>query len=123
IDQIIDLCDFVSVNSLSQWQRFKPRLVAKTSFGIRINPQVSFIDDHRYDPCRKHSKLGVPLDRLVGVMENEPGILRDVEGMYFHSNCDSSNFGQLLETVRHLDTKLSELLRQMRWMNIGGGYL
>jgi carboxynorspermidine decarboxylase len=123
IDQITDLCDFVSVNSLSQWHRFKARLLGKTSCGIRINPQVSFIDDYRYDPCRKHSKLGVPLDSLVAVMENEPGMLRDVEGLHFHSNCDSSDFGQLLETVRHLDTKLGELLRQVRWMNIGGGYL
>ena len=123
IDQVAELCDFVSLNSLSQWQRYKPRLLRRTSCGVRINPKISFVDDYRYDSCRKHSKLGVSIDSLARVMEDDPSMLRGIEGLHFHSNCDSSDFGQLLKTVTHLDTQLGDLLSRMRWINIGGGYL
>jgi carboxynorspermidine decarboxylase len=56
-------------------------------------------------------------------MEDDPSMLRGIEGLHFHSNCDSSDFGQLLKTVTHLDTQLGDLLSRMRWINIGGGYL
>lgn len=123
IDQIARLCDFVSVNSLAQWQRFSPSLLGRTSCGLRVNPQLSFVNDDRYAPSRRHSKLGVPLDSLITLIDKDPNSLRGVEGLHFHNNCDSVDFGQLLDTVKHLDTTLGELLRQMRWLNIGGGYL
>lgn len=40
-----------------------------------------------------------------------------------HSNCDASDFNGLLATVRRLDTRLSELLRKIQWINLEGGYL
>src|ERR1700752_1055485 len=52
IQQIAELCDFVTLNSLSQWRRFRETLPGRASCGLRINPQLSFIDDHRYAPCR-----------------------------------------------------------------------
>ena len=53
------LCDYVSFNSLCQWRRHAPGLQGRANCGIRVNPQLSFADDFRYDPCRPHSKLGV----------------------------------------------------------------
>ena len=40
--------------------RFIP-VLTKASTGLRVNPELSFVKDARYDPCRAHSKLGVPI--------------------------------------------------------------
>ena len=123
IDIITDLCDYISFNSLSQWSRFGQIVVGRASCGLRVNPRLSFVDDIRYSPCRKHSKLGVPLDTLVEAVRTKPDQLHRIRGLHFHTNCDSSDFSQLLATVRHLDKLLPTLLDRVEWVNVGGGYL
>ena len=75
------------------------------------------------DPCRPHSKLGVPLERLTATVAADRGQIAGVEGVHVHSNCDSTDLSQLLRTVRHLDENLGPLLHGLRWINLGGGYL
>ena len=123
VDEIASLCDFVSFNSLSQWRTYGKAMSGNTSRGLRVNPQMSFLDDGRYDPCRPHSKLGVPLDLLVDVLKDEPGQLSGIEGILVHSNCDSPDLGQARATVQHLRANLGGLLEGLRWINLGGGYL
>ena len=123
VDEIGSLCDYVSLNSLGQWLRYGDTLRPGTSCGLRVNPQLSFVDDDRFDPCRKHSKLGVPLDDLVSTATADPGQLEGLEGILVHSNCDSTDFGELLATVRRLEQDLDALLRGLEWVNLGGGYL
>ncbi len=123
VQQIAELCDFVTLNSLSQWRQFDEKLLGRTSCGLRINPQISFVSDNRYAPCRRYSKLGIPLDSMAAAMEREPGILKGIEGLHFHSNCDSSDFEQLLQTVKLLDARMGAILKRIRWINLGGGYL
>jgi len=117
------LCDFVSFNSLSQWDMFRDRMKGSSSCGIRVNPQISFVDDERYDPCRPGSKLGVPLDDLVAEFDRDPARFAGLRGILFHTNCDSSDFGQLLATVEHIHSRAAELLAGVEWVNLGGGYL
>ena len=121
--EISSLSDFVAFNSLGQWERFAPLLRDRTSPGLRVNPQLSFADDCRYDPCRPHSKLGVPLDDLAETFRDEPGRLNGVRGLLLHSNCDSQDFGELRATVDRLGECVPGLLRQVEWVNLGGGYL
>ena len=123
LDEIGSLCDYVAFNSLGQWQRLSGRLQGAVNCGLRVNPQLSFADDCRYDPCRPHSKLGAPLDDLAAVLRDEPGRLDGVRGLLFHSNCDSPDFGELRATVERLQTRIPGLLRQVEWVNLGGGYL
>ena len=59
VDNLAELCDYVSFNSLSQWIRFRPIVGSRARCGLRVNPQLSFVNDDRYNPCRKYSKLGV----------------------------------------------------------------
>ncbi len=120
--QIGELCDFVSFNSLGQWERFRAEM-QPASCGIRVNPQLSFLDDDRYDPCRSHSKLGAPLDALVEIAERQPERLEGLEGVHVHTNCDSTDLRQLDATVEHLCSRLDGLLRRLEWINLGGGYL
>ena len=122
-DEIGSLCDYVSFNSLSQWEMHSPKLKGWANCGLRVNPQLSFADDCRYDPCRPQSKLGVPLDDLAAVLRDEPARLDGVRGLLVHSNCDSPDFGELRATVERLQSRIPSLLRQVEWVNLGGGYL
>jgi len=71
IEELSELCDYIAFNSLNQWTRFKFKAINQTSPGLRINPQISYVKDERYDPSSKHSKLGVPLEQLIRVLNNE----------------------------------------------------
>ena len=117
------LCDYVSFNSLGQWERYGANLSGNADCGLRVNPQLSFADDCRYDPCRPQSKLGAPLDELAAVLRDEPGRLDGVRGLLAHSNCDSADFGELRATVERLESRIPGLLRRVEWVNLGGGYL
>ena len=117
------LCDFISFNSLNQWDMFRDRVKGGSSCGIRVNPQISFVDDDRYDPCRPGSKLGVPLEDLAAEFDRDPARFAGLQGILFHSNCDSSDFGQLLATVEHIHSNVPEVLATVEWVNLGGGYL
>ncbi len=122
-DEIGLLCDYVSFNSLNQWKMHSWRLKGRANCGLRVNPQLSFADDCRYDPCRPHSKLGVPLSDLAAVLHEDPARVDGVRGLLFHSNCDSPDFSELLTTVEQLRACIPGLLQQVEWVNLGGGYL
>ncbi len=122
IPRLNELCDYVSLNSLSQLDRFIPALT-EASVGLRVNPELSFVKDARYDPCRAHSKLGVPIRQLACVADSDPEALSGVAGIHLHSNCDSRSFEPLLKTVRRVSRKIDALLHQVSWVNLGGGYL
>ena len=123
VAEIIRTCDYITLNSLSQWGRFRNRFSECVHCGLRINPHLSMVRDDRYDPCRKHSKLGIPLDSLIEAFRNESSWLAGINGLHFHTNSDSSDFSQLLRTVEHIDASLSDLLSRLSWINLGGGYI
>ena len=123
LDEIGSLCDYVAFNSLSQWEMHSPKLKGRANCGLRVNPQLSFADDCRYDPCRPQSKLGVPLDGLAAALSDEPARLDGVRGLLVHSNCDSRDFGELRATVERLQERIPGLLERVEWVNLGGGYL
>jgi len=123
VREISEICDFVSLNSIGQWKRFHLDFEGKASCGIRVNPGISFISDDRYNPCRQHSKLGVTVGELLNAASSAPNQLRGIRGLHIHNNCDSSDFTQLLRTVEHVDSHLSEFLSGLSWVNLGGGYI
>jgi carboxynorspermidine decarboxylase len=112
----------MALNSMSQLERFGGT-VGQTSIGLRINPGLSFVKDDRFNPCRAGSKLGVPMRDLVRATTEHPGLLADLEGIHFHSNCDAKSFEPLLKTVRRVAKNLDHVLRRVSWVNLGGGYL
>lgn len=118
--ELADNCDYVSFNSLSQLEQWGPIFAGRVSVGLRLNPGRSFVDDSRYDPCRRHSKLGVSLDELVAAGDR---IAPLIDGLHIHSNCDSTDLDELLETVRVLDSRIGSVLSEADWINLGGGYL
>ena len=115
--------DYLTFNSLSQWKLLGGQVPAATQAGIRVNPELSFVRDPRYDPCRQNSKLGVPISKLVEVAEAEPARLRGLNGLHFHNNCEETDFASLLATARHIQDMIPNLLESFDWINMGGGYL
>lgn len=118
---ISEYCDYVSFNSLSQWQRFGSQ-VTNVQRGLRINPGLSFVKDERYDPCRPGSKLGVPLAQLEQAGQSGD-LLRGISGLHIHTNCEANDYRQLVETVDRLVSGRDGLMTGMQWLNLGGGYL
>lgn len=123
IGQISSLCDFISFNSLSQWRRLRNRAMLDTSLGLRINPQISAVQDERYDPCRRHSKLGVPLDQFADIIRKDPEEFNKIAGLHFHANSESRSAVPLLAGVKQIDAVAGSLLNRIEWINLGGGYL
>jgi carboxynorspermidine decarboxylase len=121
--QFSDRLDYLTVNSLSQWDFLQEWVSPRASVGLRLNPQLSFIRDARYDPCAKQSKLGVPMDKLADLVAADPAALRGITGLHFHSNCEATGFVDLLTTARHIQNVIPNILHQIDWINIGGGYL
>jgi len=118
-----DRLDYLTVNSLSQWDFLRDSVSPSTSVGLRLNPQLSFVRDARYDPCRQQSKLGVPMSKLADLVATDPAVLRGITGLHFHNNCDGADFGNLLTTARHIQSVIPDILHQVDWINIGGGYM
>ena len=94
-----------------------------TTCGLRVNPQLSLLSDERYDPCRRASKLGVPIGFLERVQREQPDLLDGLTGLHVHTNCDSARFSQLANTVDVLHRRLGPTLARCGWVNLGGGYL
>ncbi|MEJ2619291.1 MAG: carboxynorspermidine decarboxylase [Candidatus Thiodiazotropha sp.] len=123
MSEIGELCDTVSFNSLSQLQRLPFLMAGKARIGLRVNPQCSFLDDPRYDPCRKHSKLGAPLTDVVKHYGEGSFRQSKLSGLHLHTNFGSSSFAPLETTVKHLQAQLPKLVKELEWINLGGGYL
>ena len=123
MSRLAELCDHVALNSISQWVRYRETLRRKTSTGLRINPQLSLVKDERYNPCRGYSKLGIPIKQLAESWARDPRAFEGLEGIHFHTNCESLTYRPLLRTVHLVSSRLGGLLKRMKWINLGGGYL
>lgn len=123
IDSLVEVCDYLSLNSLSQLERFSGAALGRISLGVRVNPEVSFISDSRYDPCRMNSKLGVPLSKMEDLVHRKPTLFDSITGIHVHGNCDSTDLNGVLHTVHILAARLDPLLRHVKWVNLGGGYM
>ncbi len=116
-EELSRLCSHISFNSLSQKERTET-LLNGVSLGLRVNPKRSFLDDDRFDPCRKYSKLGIDINQL----QQQP-LDKNIEGLHCHTVFSCTRVEPLLKTVEQLQTLLWKNGRQLKWINLGGGYL
>ncbi|MEA4921231.1 MAG: carboxynorspermidine decarboxylase [Clostridiaceae bacterium] len=116
IDEILKICDHISFNSFSQWEKYRHKaLSAGKSCGIRINPQHSTQEHGIYDPCSEGSRLGVTRQNFY------PDLLEGIEGLHFHTLCEQ-NSDALIETLKAVEEKFGEFIPKMKWVNFGGGH-
>lgn len=117
-DRLLDLCDHVVFNSISQWRHFKPRVQdhsARVRCGIRVNPEHSEVETPIYDPCAAHSRLGVRR------ADFDDGSLDGISGLHFHTLC-GHDADALARTLDVFERKFGEYLAAMDWVNFGGGH-
>ncbi|GHV58463.1 carboxynorspermidine decarboxylase [Bacteroidia bacterium] len=117
---IIKACSsHITFNSLSQFRRFyKDTLNNPTpiSCGLRINPEYSEVETDLYNPAAPGSRLGIVREELGAQLPE------GVEGLHFHTLCESSSYA-LEHTLQRVEEKFGDLLPKIKWLNMGGGHL
>ncbi|GKV65025.1 MULTISPECIES: carboxynorspermidine decarboxylase [unclassified Sporosarcina] len=117
-DEILRYSDHLVFNSFAQWNRFKAQVKnsgKQIECGIRINPEYSEIEVDMYNPCFSHSRFGVTL------ADFKPDQLDGISGLHFHTMCEQ-NSDTLWRTIQVVDEKFGPYLKQMKWINFGGGH-
>lgn len=124
IPTLLDFTDHLDFNSLSQWSRFRDRILAHPRHisgdlkcGLRINPEHSTGSTPIYDPCSPGSRLGITADQLDGAD------LHGLSGLHFHTLCEQDS-PDLESTLNAVDLKFGHILRnpQFTYLNMGGGH-
>ena len=120
VESLSGLCDYMTLNSVSHVRAFAPKLAGVVNLGVRLNTELSFVEDEKYNPCRTYSKLGIPISQLEsGSAEKLPETIR---GLHIHTNADSTDLGELEANVSALCDRLPPDI-EVDWVNLGGGYL
>ena len=119
--ELLTFADHIVFNSTGQWRRFQDIIDAarakrpELAFGLRINPEHSEGSVPIYDPCAPGSRLGIRLADLQGQD------LSGISGLHFHTLCEQG-FAELDRTLTAVEDKFGHLLKQMQWINFGGGH-
>lgn len=122
MEEIACICGHVIFNSFSQLKRFGKYCRGKSSIGLRINPECSTQGEHAiYDPCAPGSRLGITLENFREALKEEPKLLDEVDGLHFHTLCEQ-NSDDLETTLQAVEEKFGVFLKQMKWLNMGGGH-
>jgi len=117
-DELMKYSDHIVFNSFAQWNKFKDRIKKspkKIGCGLRVNPEYSEITTPIYDPCYANSRLGITLANF------KPEELEGIEGLHFHTMCEQ-NSDVLERTIKVVDEKFGQYIKNMKWLNMGGGH-
>ncbi len=117
IETIAQCSSHITFNSLAQYHRHKA-ITEKygISCGIRINPEYSDVETDLYNPCAPGSRFGIIRDQLPQQLPE------GVEGLHFHTLCESTSY-DLENTLKVVEERFAPWLRQVKWINMGGGHL
>ncbi len=117
MDEIISCCGHIIFNSFSQLARFREKVLkAGKKIGLRINPQCQTQKGHEiYDPCAPGSRLGIT------PQEFDAEDLGGVSGLHFHTLCEQDS-DDLEITLNAVEEKFGKYLKDMQWINFGGGH-
>lgn len=119
IERLIPISSHISFNSLSQYHKYEKQIRESKqgiSLGIRVNPGFSEVETDLYNPTAPGTRLGIGQDKILSNIPDH------IEGLHFHSLCESSA-EDLEKTLRVLEQKYAPLLKKVKWVNMGGGHL
>jgi carboxynorspermidine decarboxylase len=83
---------------------------------VRINPEYSDVETDLYNPCAPGSRFGIIRDQLPEVLPT------GIEGLHFHTLCESTSY-DLENTLKVVEERFAPWLKQVKWINMGGGHL
>ncbi len=118
-DKILQFSSHITFNSVSQFSFYKEKTLQypdKISMGLRINPEYSTVETDLYNPCSPGSRLGISAEDMPDTLPE------GIDGLHFHNLCESKSF-DLEKTLESVENKFGKYLKQIKWLNIGGGHL
>ena len=118
MDDVIRYSDHIVFNSFHQWNKFKDKVKNsgnQIECGLRLNPKYSEIDTDIYNPCFTGSRLGITPEQF------QPDQLDGIDGLHFHTMCEQ-NYDTLERTLKVVDDTFGSYIKQMKWLNFGGGH-
>ncbi len=120
-DELLLYADHIVFNSPAQVKKFGIRAKnAGKEIGLRINPECSTQEGHAiYDPCAPGSRLGTTSAQWE--REMTPEYIALLDGLHFHTLCEQ-NSDALEQTLHAVEEKFGTFLKQMKWLNMGGGH-
>jgi carboxynorspermidine decarboxylase len=116
--QLAEIADHVVFNSFNQFAQFRDKFCSAKQnihYGIRLNPEHSESAVDLYDPCSPNSHLG------VRASECPTGLPSEIDGLHFHTLCESGA-DALERTLAVVESSFSSQLKQVSWVNFGGGH-
>ena len=116
---ILESSTHISFNSFSQVKQFDSYIHKNRKshqFGIRINPEYSEVKTDLYNPCKKHSRLG------VRASDFDMGSFKQLDGLHLHALC-GGDLAQLKRLLEHVELQFARALYQAKWLNLGGGHM
>lgn len=117
-NEVLACSSHITFNSISQYNRFKDEIEAHPhpiSVGLRVNPEYSVVETDLYNPASPTSRLGMVAANITKWPEG-------IEGLHFHTLCESSSY-DLEKTLQAVEDKFGQFLPQIKWVNMGGGHL
>lgn len=124
--ELVALCDHIVFNSAAQFYKHLPLIAEKNatsdqkiSIGVRINPEFSTQESAIYDPCAAGSRLGMTRASLAAVFGGK--LPEEIEGLHFHTLCEQDST-DLIRTFSAVEEGFAPYLRQIKWLNMGGGH-
>ena len=118
MDDVIRYSDHIVFNSFHQWNKFKDKVKnsgKQIECGLRLNTKYSEIDTDIYNPCFTGSRLGITPEQF------QPDQLDGIDGLHFHTMCEQ-NSDTLERTLKVVDDTFGSYIKQMKWLNFGGGH-
>lgn len=118
INDVIRYSDHIVFNSFHQWNKFKDKIKncgKQIECGLRLNPNYSEIETDIYNPCFTGSRLGITPENF------QPDQLNGIDGLHFHTMCEQ-NADTLERTLKVVDHTFGTYIKQMKWLNFGGGH-
>jgi carboxynorspermidine decarboxylase len=115
-DKIQSISSHITFNSLSEYERYKGKMLPGISYGLRVNPGYSEIETDLYNPASPSSRLGIPRNNMSDKLPE------GIEGIHFHALCENTSY-TLERVLESFISLYHPLIQQAKWINMGGGHL
>lgn len=122
LQTLAEFADTIVFNSEAQLDKFE-KMARKISqangknvhIGLRVNPEYSEVETAIYNPCAVGSRLGALRKNLSS------DVAKKIDMLHFHALCEQ-NSDTLERVLAHFEEKFGELIKQVRFVNFGGGH-